>query len=157
MGRTISPKALEFIKMHEGVRLKAYPDPGTGAHPWTIGYGHTGPEVAKGLTITLEQAGEYLANDVDRHARAVERLTEGTDTPQAAFDALVSFDFNTGALHRSTLLRKHLAGDHAGAQAEFARWKFAGGKVMAGLVRRRADEAAMYGEAYAAPRRCPAP
>lgn len=60
------------------------------------------------------------------------------------FDALVSFHYNTGAIARATLTRKHLAGDHAGAAREFARWNRAGGRVLKGLVRRRAAEAELY-------------
>ena len=65
-------------------------------------------------------------------------------TSQAQFDALVSFHYNTGAIGRATLTRRHRAGDHAGAAREFARWNRAGGRVLAGLVRRRAAEAALY-------------
>ncbi len=65
---------------------------------------------------------------------------------QAQFDAMVGFAFNCGeaALKSSTLLKKHLAGDHAGAAKEFARWNKGGGKVLPGLVKRRAAEAALY-------------
>jgi lysozyme len=65
---------------------------------------------------------------------------------QSQFDAIVSFAFNVGeqALAKSTLLKKHLAGDYAGAAKEFARWTRGGGKVLAGLVKRRAAEAALY-------------
>jgi GH24 family phage-related lysozyme (muramidase) len=66
-------------------------------------------------------------------------------TTQAQFDALASFHYNTGAIARASLTRKHCAGDHAGAMREFARWVRAGGKVLPGLVRRRAAEASLYG------------
>lgn len=60
--------------------------------------------------------------------------------------ALVSFAYNlgTGALAESTLMRKHLAADYAGAAREFGRWKFGGGQVLPGLIKRRAAEAALY-------------
>lgn len=65
---------------------------------------------------------------------------------QGQFDAMVSFAFNCGeaALRSSTLLKKHLSRDYAGAAKEFARWNKAGGKVLPGLVKRRAAEAALY-------------
>jgi lysozyme len=65
---------------------------------------------------------------------------------QGQFDAMVSFAFNCGeaALRSSTLLKKHLVGDYAGAAKEFARWNRGGGKVLPGLVKRRAAEAALY-------------
>ena len=65
-------------------------------------------------------------------------------TTQAQFDALVSFHYNTGAIARATLTRLHRAGDHAGALREFARWNRAGGRVLRGLIRRRAAEAQVY-------------
>ena len=52
----LSQEGLNLIKHWEGCRLTAYPDPASGADPWTIGYGHTGPEVKPGLTISQEQA-----------------------------------------------------------------------------------------------------
>ncbi|MCY1305462.1 Lysozyme RrrD [compost metagenome] len=65
---------------------------------------------------------------------------------QGQFDALASFVFNLGSgnLQCSTLLRKLNAKDYAGAADEFPRWNKAGGKVLAGLTRRRAAERALF-------------
>nr|WP_268932916.1 lysozyme [Sphingobium yanoikuyae] len=106
--------------------------------------GHTGPDVKPGLTITHERSQALLAADLLRFERAVNRL--GGRMSQGQFDAMVSFAFNCGegALKSSTLLKKHLAGDYAGAGKEFARWTRGGGKVLPGLVKRRAAEAALY-------------
>lgn len=141
--RTISPEGLALIKEFEGLRLTAYRD---AVGVWTIGYGHTGPDVTPGMTITQDQADELLRKDVARFEKAVASMAKVATDSQ--FDALVSFAYNLGeeALRRSTLLRKHNEGDYAGAKAEFARWKYAGDKVLAGLVRRRAAEAEMYGK-----------
>lgn len=141
--RRISTEGLEAIKRHEGVRLTAYPDPGSGGEPWTIGYGHTGG-VKKGQTITQSQADAFLVNDVKRFEEAVNRLAP--KTTQGQFDALVSFAFNLGEgnLAKSTLLKKHNAGDYAGAKAEFGKWINASGRRLPGLVTRRADEAERY-------------
>ena len=88
-----SPAGIELIKDFEGLRLEAYPDPGTGGDPWTIGYGHTGPEVKPGLIISIEQAGALLKEDLVKFEEAVERLiTVGLN--QHEFDALVSFTYN---------------------------------------------------------------
>lgn len=142
----VSKAGLALIKSFEGLSLKAYPDPATGGAPWTIGYGHTGPEVKKGLNWTQAQADNAIADDVSRFADGVAALIEAAPTTQGQFDALSSFAFNLGLgnLAKSTLLKKHKAGDYAGAAAEFAKWANANGKQMAGLVRRRAAEAAMY-------------
>ena len=137
---------LALLKSFEGCKLTAYPDPGTGGEPWTIGWGRTGG-VKRGDTCTQAQADAWLLQDLDRFEQAVERLVSVTLT-QNQFDALVSFCYNvgTGSLHSSTLLRKLLAGDYEGAQQQFARWNRAGGKEMPGLTRRRAAEAELFGQ-----------
>ena len=138
------PKGLALIKSFEGLRLDAYPDPGTGAEPITIGYGHTGG-VKLGARITEAQAEAFLREDLRRFERAVIRLAP--KTTQNQFDALVAFSFNVGegALGGSTLLKLHNAGKYAEAKAQFARWNKAAGRVMNGLTRRRAAEAELYG------------
>ena len=139
-----SPKGVDLIKEFEGLRLNAYPDPGSGGDPWTIGYGHT-KGVKKGDVVTQEQAEQMLRQDLRHFERAVASLAP--KTTQSQFDALVSFAFNVGEgnLKSSTLLKKHNAGDYAGAKNEFARWTRAAGRVLVGLARRRAAEAELYG------------
>lgn len=139
-----SPKGIALIKSAEGLRLKAYPDPGTGGLPWTIGYGSTSG-VTKSMVITEAQAEQMLAADLVRFERAVERLVQ-VPLNQGQFDALVSFTYNVGEgnFTKSTLLRKLNAGDTAGAADQFLRWVNAGGKVLSGLVKRRAAERAMF-------------
>jgi lysozyme len=139
--RHIGPKGLALIKRNEGLRLKAYRCP---AGIPTIGYGSTGAHVHMGMTITEEEAEALLRRDLERFERGVSEMA-GEMTP-GQFSALVSFAFNLGieALRKSTLLRKHLAGDYAGAALEFAKWNRGGGRVLPGLVTRRADEAELY-------------
>ena len=139
---TIGEKGLELIKSFEGLRLRAYLCP---AKVWTIGYGHTG-DVRGGQVITQSQADDLLKQDLRRFEIAVRKLAKVPLT-QNQFDALVSFAYNVGeaALSRSTLLRKLNAGDLAGTKLEFAKWNKGGGKVLAGLTRRRADEANLFG------------
>lgn len=64
---SIDPVLVSDLKRDEGLRLKAYPDPLTGGAPWTIGYGHTGPEVVPGLVWTQEQADAALIADIEEH------------------------------------------------------------------------------------------
>ena len=137
----ISERGLDLIRRFEGLRQGAYRCP---AGIWTIGYGHTGPDVRKDLTISKEEADALLRADVARFEAGVRRIA-GACT-QGQFDALVSFAFNLGlgALMSSTLLRKHKAGDRDGAAEQFGRWVHAGGRKLPGLVRRRAAEAALY-------------
>ncbi len=139
--RRIGPQGLALIKRFEGLRLNAYKCP---ADVPTIGYGSTGPHVKMGMCITEAEAERLLLEDLDRFERGVVKAG-GTMTP-GQFSALVSFAFNLGlgALQGSTLLKKHLAGDYDGAAKEFARWNKAGGRVLPGLVTRRAAEANLY-------------
>jgi len=137
----ISSCGLDLIRHFEGLYLTAYLCP---ARVWTIGYGHTGlthkdGTVKYGRVITESEAVKLLAHDMQKFEERVNRLVKVPLT-QDEFDALVSFDFNTGALHRSTLLKKLNQGDKKGAAAEFAKWTRGGGKVLSGLVRRRKAE-----------------
>ena len=122
----------------------AYPDPGTGGAPWTIGWGATGAGIGPATRWTRAACDERLDADLVRYAAQVARALDGAATTQDQFDALVSFHYNTGAIARATLTRLHVAGDFAGAAREFARWNRAGGRVMPGLTQRRAAEAALY-------------
>ena len=149
--RSIGEAGLALIKRFEGcARLRrdglveAYPDPGTGADPWTIGWGATGRGIGPGTVWTQQQCDDRLAQDLERFAAGVRRAIGDTPTTQAQFDALVSFHYNTGAIARATLTKRHIAGDFAAAMTEFARWNRAGGRVMKGLVRRRHAEAHLY-------------
>lgn len=139
--RRIGPQGLALIKRSEGLRLEAYKDP---VGILTIGYGSTGAHVKPGMKITEQMAEQLLLDDLDRFERGVGALA-GKMTP-GQFSALVSFSFNVGltALETSTLLKKHLAGNYAGAADQFGRWNLAGGRVLPGLTTRRAAERALY-------------
>lgn len=140
----ISKNGINLIKEFESLKLKAYPDPGTGGKPWTIGYGHT-KGVKLGDVISKQQAEQYLRDDLNEFESGVSRLVT-VQINQNQFDALVSFAFNVGlgALEKSTLLRLLNAGDYAGAAEQFPRWNKAAGKVLNGLIRRRAAEQALF-------------
>ncbi len=151
----ISAKGIALIHSFENCKLTAYPDPGSvDGRPWTIGWGSTGPGIAKGVVWTQAQADAQFAKDLASFEAGVSQLLGGSATTQAQFDALVSFAYNVGldidedtkaeGLGDSTLLRKHLAGDYTGAAAEFAKWNKNDGQVMNGLTRRRAEEAKLY-------------
>ncbi len=147
----VSPAGIALIKRFEGCARKrrdglfeAYPDPGTGGAPWTIGWGATGAGIGPGTAWTQDLCDARLARDLARFARGVIRALGGAPTTQSQFDALVSFHYNTGAIARATLTRLHNAGRCAEAADEFARWVRAGDKRLPGLVRRRAAEAALY-------------
>ena len=139
---TYSTKGLSLTEQFEGCRLTAYQDQ---VGIWTIGYGHTRPDVTAGMTITIDAAQALLAKDVSSAADCVNNLVEVTLT-QEEFDALVDFVFNlgAGAFRGSTMLRDLNAGDFTSAAAQFDMWDHAGGAVVAGLLRRRQAEAELF-------------
>ncbi|QYU66673.1 lysozyme [Leptolyngbya sp. 15MV] len=110
--RSIGPNGIALIKQFEGCArrradglIEAYPDPGTGGAPWTIGWGATGPGIAPGTVWTQAQCDARLDADLARYAAEVARAIGDAATTQAQFDALVSFHYNTGAIARATLTR----------------------------------------------------
>lgn len=148
----LGASGLALIRKWEGCgrrcadgKIEAYPDPGSkDGHPWTIGWGATGAGIGPGTVWTQAQCDARLDADVLRYAADVARTIGAAPTTASQFDALVSFHYNTGAIASATLTRLHRAGRFAEAQREFSRWIHNGGRVMAGLVRRRAEEAALY-------------
>jgi len=138
----ISDNCVSLVKKFEGFEAKAYKCP---AGVWTIGYGHT-LNVRPNDVITEAQATTLLEEELQEYAAKVAKIVPSANQNQ--FDAMVSFAYNLGvnALGTSTLLKKHLAGDYKGAQAEFLRWDKANGKVLAGLTKRRQQESALYGK-----------
>ncbi|PKP53802.1 MAG: muraminidase [Bacteroidetes bacterium HGW-Bacteroidetes-1] len=142
----ISDVGLQLIKAFEGKHNKGYLCP---ANVWTIGYGHTGPTLGKptpqGMTISDFDAETLLKKDM---AKFEDVVTKHVKVPlsQNQFDALVSFTFNVGAgaFASSTLLKLLNQGKYDEVPAQFLRWNKGGGKVLAGLVRRRKSEAHLF-------------
>ena len=137
----ISNEGLALVKEFEGLRLKAYRDE---VGVMTIGWGHTGLQhkdgtVFQGRVITAEKAEWLLQYDMHQFEARVQTFVKVPLNPDE-FSALVVFDFNTGGLGISTLLKKLNAGDRLGAADQFLRWNKAGGQVLRGLTRRRHSE-----------------
>ncbi|RDL51790.1 Lysozyme RrrD [Ensifer sp. M14] len=151
MNRRINAAGLSLVKQWEGLKTKAYQDV---AGVWTIGYGHTStagaPVVKPGMVITEASAEEILRADLAVFEERVSRLVKVplNDNQHAA---LVSFDFNTGALGKSTLLKKLNAGNYDAVPAELMKWVHAGGKRVKGLVNRRSAEAGLWAKGATAP------
>ena len=141
-----SPNGIAVMHHYEGCELTAYPDPATGGDPITIGYGCTGPDIKRGMTITQDEANVMFAKCLVREFEpGVNAALTGTPT-QGQFDACVCLSFNIGlsAFRASTLVRKFNMGDIAGAADQFPRWDKAAGQSMKGLRRRRAAERALF-------------
>lgn len=136
-----SDALIDFIKAWESLRLSAYDD---GVGVATIGYGHTAG-VKMGDTCTAEQADKWLRDEVDETWHAIDHGIHQT-LAQHEMDACTSLAFNIGvtAFLGSTLLNRINNGDFGSAADEFLRWNRAGGKVLAGLTKRRQAERAMF-------------
>jgi GH24 family phage-related lysozyme (muramidase) len=147
----LSQTGINLIKSFEGCRLSAYKP--TPAEPhYTIGYGHSGDDVRAGETITQAQADAYLAQDLSKFASGVLALIK-VPVNQNQFDALVSFAYNCGlgSFKSSTLLTFVNQKNFSSAANEFAKWNKSGGKVLAGLIKRRAAEKALFLKAVPQP------
>lgn len=144
----ISQRGFDLICKFEGLKLNAYPDPGTGNSPWTIGYGHT-KGVKPGDVCTTEQAILWLKEDASIAEAQLNSILY-VQLNQNQRDALISFVFNIGIgnLKKSTLLKYLNLGKFKEAGNEFYKWTKAAGKELSGLVKRRAAEAQLFKEPY---------
>jgi lysozyme len=142
--RAVPSIAAAFVAEHEGLRLESYADPG-GA--WTVGYGHTGPEVHAGLRVTPSRARAWLAEDLRTAAArlqgvvergAIEALSEGQ------YSALISFVFNLGADPKWTIWKRVNARCFDAVPVEMMRFDRVGRTRLAGLTARRAAEVALW-------------
>jgi len=121
----------------------AYPDPGTGGEPWTIGWGSTGPEIEPGVVWTEQQAQEALNRELMGKTLGVLKLSPGlADEPDRRLAAIISFAYNCGLgnYRISTLKRRINEKNWQEAAKEILRWNKASGRVLAGLSRRRQAE-----------------
>ena len=143
-----SKDGLAIIKQYEGFRSKPYLCP---AHVPTIGYGATYYPDGKKVTlndpeVTEAYAEQILMKMLEYYEEGVNRYVQKKIT-QPQFDALVSFSYNLGlgALKSSTLLRKlNVNPSDPSIKTEFKKWVKANGRVLAGLVKRRGEEAELY-------------
>lgn len=144
----VSPAGRQFIANFEGGQsvdglFRPYQDV---AGVWTIGRGHTGPDVRSDMDpLTIEQADTLFARDLGRFEQAVGGAISRNAT-QGQFDAMVSLAYNVGisAFRDSVLLKKFNTGDLRGAALQFVEWVKAGGAIQRGLVRRRGAEILMF-------------
>ena len=136
-------KGKDLLKFFEGCELVAYQD---SVGVWTIGYGHT-KGVHAGMSITQEEAEQMLLTELEEYEGYIEKYVTVPLT-QNQFDALVVWVYNLGPTNfrRSTLLKELNSGNYTAAGNEITKWNKAGGKVLAGLVKRREAEAELFNE-----------
>lgn len=155
-----SDNCLDLIKQFEGYANQAYEDTGG---VWTIGYGTTrypsGYKVQEGDRCTLDEAETYLRFDIAGSVNLINKLPWEQPLRQNQFDALVSFQYNTGHLIGSTLYKKakmdpndetiykykiDQSGNVVVDSCEFVRWVRDNGRIITGLINRRKKEADLY-------------
>lgn len=138
VGAVVAGLLMVLVPRHEGVIPQTYRDP---VGIITACAGHTGPELKMGQVFTAAECSEMLADDLVKHARGVQDCIKVpmSDGELAAYTSL-TFNIGIRAFCGSTAARRLNAGDHAGACAAIEMWNQAGGKVLPGLVRRRAEE-----------------
>ena len=137
----VSQECVDMIKFFEGFGSKAYLCP---ADVWTIGYGRT-KNVKEGDVVNELQAERDLLEELEVFGEQVLNTVK-VSLKQNQFDALTSWTYNLGVgnLQSSTLLKVLNSGDYTSAGKEMLRWNKAGGKVLAGLTRRRESEAKLW-------------
>lgn len=139
-----------LARMRPDGQVQAYPDPGTGGAPWTIGIGSTADENGKPISPSavwsVDRARARFKTHLAEFGEAVGRAVASIPTTPEQHAAMTSLAYNIGigAFSTSTLLKLHKAGNYQGAADQFGRWTKAAGKVLPGLVKRRNAEAALY-------------
>ena len=142
-----------LIKPFEGLArllpngtVTSYPDPGTKGHPWTIGWGATGPDIQPGTIWTMQQCEDALSHHIDYFYAGICKLspTFQKASPRR-IAAVTSWVYNCGlGNYRVSTFKKRVdAGDWDGAATECVKWNKAAGRILPGLTRRRAAEAAL--------------
>lgn len=140
---------IDLIKEFEGCRLQSYKDI---VGVWTIGFGHTGADVYEHMSINEAMAEQLLRQDLEKFEQGVTKMLKvKIDANQ--FSALVSFAYNLGLgnLKSSTLIKCLNMLHYEDAAKEFLKWTKAGGKEVAGLVRRRRAEKDLFLKTYQSP------
>jgi len=143
----VNAEGYALIKKFEGCRLKAYKCP---ANVWTIGYGNTfyedGMKVKEGDVITQQRAEEMAKFIIDQFAVSIAPFIQKTLT-ENQFSACVSLAYNIGTsgFKRSSVFKKLNINPNDPTIADsFKLWNKGGGKVLAGLVKRREAEIQLY-------------
>lgn len=134
----INNDGLSIIKECEGLSLKAYKCP---SGVWTIGYGHTGKDVKKGMVITEEKATDLLRSDIARFERNVSYYDKIYKFTSNEFSALVSFAYNIGSIAGLTKAGTRSKEQIANKMLEYC---YANGKKLNGLYTRRQKERRLF-------------
>lgn len=138
LGSALALSGAFLVAPQEGKVNTTYVDP---VGIMTVCYGNTGKEAIKGKIYTDDQCLDQLSIDLKEHDTQMMSYIHVPLT-QYQHAAFLSFTYNVGvgSFRSSTLLKKLEAKDYTGACNELPKWNKAGGKVYAGLVKRREAE-----------------
>lgn len=139
--REINAAGLALLKRFEACKLTSYKDEGG---IWTIGYGHTGPEVTQGMMFTPEQAEMQLKKDLQEFYHLDHYLSEQVNDNQWSALICLAYNIGLGGLKRSTLIRCINDGDIKGIKQNWLSWDHVEGVVSNGLLNRRKAELALF-------------
>lgn len=137
--RRINEKGMALLKSFEKCKLQSYKDQGG---IYTVGWGHTGPEVTEGMIYTQQQADAQLQKDLEHFYFLDHYLSEAVNENQYSALVCLAYNIGLGAIRISTLLKKINNGD--APDKEWMKWNLVHGVVSAGLTNRRKAELELY-------------
>lgn len=136
----ISENGINLIKQFEGCKLTAYKASKNEKY-YTIGYGHYGADVTKGMEITQEEADALLKADLKTYENRVLQYYNIYHWNQNEFDALTSFAYNVGSIRQLTNNGRRTRREIA---EKIPAYNKSGGNVLKGLIRRREAEKTLF-------------
>lgn len=143
-----SDSVIDIIRHYEGCKLTAYLCP---AKVWTVGFGHTGKGIVEWVTITQEQAEDYLREDLILFENFLNSMCDkaAITLKQHEFDACISLMFNIGqGAFKSSTVWRMVVNQRPASEIDkaFMMWVYANSKTLSGLVARRKTESLLYRE-----------
>lgn len=145
---TVIPEGIDLIKRHEQCSLTAYQDP---RGVWTVGWGCTGPNVSRETVLTQQEADDLFLERLKAFDEGVTLKCPESSPEQHAAMVCLAYNIGLGAFGKSSVARLHNAQRYSEAAQAFALWNKCAGKVLIELVRRRAEEAALYAKGTTIP------
>lgn len=139
--RRINQKGLDILKSFEKCKLQSYQDFGG---VWTVGWGHTGPEVTEGMTYIQQQADAQLKKDLEKFYFLDHYLSKVVNENQYSALVILAYNIGLSAIRTSTLLKKINNGEDP--SSEWLKWDHVNGVVSEGLLKRRKAELELYCE-----------
>ena len=140
----VGPKGIALIKSYEKLKRTAYKP--TPYDRWTVGYGSTfyknGEPVKEGDYITEAEAEDLLMYKLNQMLKQLGTLPK--NITQNQLDAVMSLVYNIGVTAFLTSDTGKLFKQGHDISHKFEKWIYQNQTQLKGLIRRRADEKALY-------------